>query len=175
MTAGDIAVFERRSTGAKAAAIFGCLFAGPILGLGVARLFAPSSGFASFISFVGMALVFFGGYKLWFLRIALAFWPYLSKEKSLRALYDTLMKRSSSEHRSVLSPEDARAVASRVIKATSSFAIVSVLVGVPVGLVFALASTSFLPAFVLFSAACIIYGYVLTRLARSGYMLTSES
>ncbi len=172
---GDIAILERHSTAARATAIILCLFAGPIIGITLAWVVARDSQVASFIGFIGLPLIFFGGYKLWFVRIALAVWPYLSKERSLAALYETLMKRRASERRSVLSPEDAQVVAGRVLKTASSFWIVAVSLGIPLGIVFAFVSKSFAPAFALFSIMSLVYGSTLTRLARSGYLLTSES
>lgn len=171
-----------RPIGLIVPAVFGAFVAAVLLGLGLARVVGLSGDLRSGIAVFGHLLIFFVGYKLW-AGYAYALLIGGAGRRLLAALVAGLRRREP-ELRALMAgtletlrdPADLAQVVAKIRARTAVFRTAGFAFGAVTGLALGLlrARAGVLVTFVVFTGAGWSYGYLLSWLAREGYLPLPE-
>jgi hypothetical protein len=171
-------LYRPRSFGVQIPVLFGAFVGGPAAGWALAQLLGGVSESGRVFLYVSTASIFFFGYALWAARLAALAFNVFGKHV-LRALFLMIVRRQKPETTDKLLPtrEKLEELVVRAQKASSSFFVVSIPVGLISGVLARLLETDsekWVQSFVV-ATGCLSWGWVLSILGRRGYLPLPEA
>ena len=168
-------LYEPRPFSIQISLLIGAFVGGPLLGWLMRLFLGGSSSSQQLFPYIPPTLIFFLGYALWAARLSAIAFDMIGKS-ILRLLFHIIIRRKKPERLQDFLPdrEKLEQMAVRAQKAGWSFFTVAVLVGIAASGLSILLSFGISGAFVMLSG-CLLWGYLLGRLARRGYLPFPES
>lgn len=165
-----------RTQGQAAFATAGIALSGPIAGSLLAKVVLPDSVWAEALGFFALPLIFMFGYKVWMARLAALAWSHLLSGFA-RFLWQVLIRRKRPAATEVLpSREKLETLMREALNATSVFTRMGMWFGLLNGAAAAVIAADglALAGGALFFGASVLYGVLLTRMGRAGFLAFPE-
>ena len=170
-------LYRPKTFGIQVLVLVAAFAGGPLIGWLVAGFLGEHSGFAEFLCYAPPILAFFFGYALWSARLAAIAFDMVGRHILWALLKFLVTRRRPQKLEDVLPDVDKlERMAVRAQKAASSFFVVAIPIAAVAGPLSFLAQSEQGALFRLtaIAGAPLVWGYVLSRLARRGYLPLPE-